>query len=134
MFLYLYFTVMLNGSLFFYTSILLTCLIILYVFIPLFYSYAWWSSMFLYLYFTVMLNDPLFCIPLLMNVKEERRLEPIRAVLDDYQPDYLGRSIQGVMSPEVNIHLSIILSIILSIYLSLYLTINLITWEDLSRE
>jgi len=36
----------------------------------------------------------------LQKKKEERRLEPIRAVLDDYQPDYLGRSIQGVMSPE----------------------------------
>jgi len=33
--------------------------------------------------------------------KEERRLGgSIHAVLDDYQPDYLGRSIQGYISPE----------------------------------
>ena len=34
------------------------------------------------------------------NVKDDRRVE--EAVLDDYQPDYLGRSIQGLITPEVN--------------------------------
>jgi hypothetical protein len=32
--------------------------------------------------------------------KAERRLDTEHAVLDDYQPDYLGRSIQGYISPE----------------------------------
>jgi len=38
----------------------------------------------------------------LQKKKEERRLsEPtVHAVLDDYQPDYLGRSIQGLITPE----------------------------------